>query len=448
MGMICTSLREWLAFLEHENYLKTVSKKVNLIHELAALGKKADGRYALKFTNTGHEIPVVTGFAGNRALMAKAMGVEVEKAAEHFAWAQVNPMECTIIARAEAPVKQFVTLDVDLKKLPIPVHHEKDNGAYITAALLIAKDPETGERNVAIHRLQVSGKNRLGILILPRHLAHFYQKAEARGEALEIALAIGVDPILLLASQALAPLGFDEFTIASRLYGKPVELVRCETVDLEVPAHAEIILEGKLLPGVREVEGPFGEYPKYYGPASLKPVIELTAMTTRENPVYHTIVPATMEHCLLGAIPREGGMLQIIRNTVPATLGVHLTPGGTCRYHVVIKIDKKHEGEAKNAMFAAFGTSHEVKHVVVVDKDVDIFHMEDVEWAIATRSQAGRDVMIVERAAGNLLDPSTDEGIGDKMGIDATVPLHAPPERFERVRIPGEAKLRLEDYIE
>ncbi len=446
--MICTSLRDWLAFLEGENYLKTVTKKVNLKYEIAALGKKADGKYALKFTNTGNDIPVVTGFAGNRALMAKAMGVEVEKAAEHFAWAQMNPLDCTLVAKENAPVKENISLTVDLTKLPIPVHHEKDSGSYITAALLIAKDPETGERNVAIHRLQVTGPNRLGILILPRHLSHFYQKAEAMGKPLEIALAIGVDPIPLLASQALAPVGFDEFTIASRLYGKPVELVKCETVDLEVPAQAEFVLEGRLLPGIREMEGPFGEYPKYYGPASLKPVIELTAMTHRKNPIFHTIVPATMEHCLLGAIPREGGMLQIIRNTVPTTLAVHLTPGGTCRYHVVIKIDKKHEGEAKNAMFAAFGASHEIKHVVVVDKDVDIFNMEDVEWAIATRSQAGRDVMIVERAAGNKLDPSTDDGIGDKMGIDATVPLAAVQERFERICIPGEEKLNLDDYIE
>lgn len=445
--MVYTSLRDWLAFLEQEDFLKTITKKVDVKHQIAALGKKADGKYALKFTNTGYGIPVVTGFAGNRALMAKAMGVAVEKAAEHFAWAQINPLDCTVIDKAEAPVKEYITFNVDLTKLPIPVHHEKDSGAYITAALLIAKDPVTGARNVSIHRLQVSGPNRLGILILPRHLRNFFSKAEAQGKPLEIALAIGVDPILLLASQALAPLGLDEFTIASRLYGKPLELVKCETVNLEVPAHAEIVLEGRLIPNIREVEGPFGEYPKYYGPASMKEVIELTAMTSRKEPIYHTIVPATMEHCLLGAIPREGGMLHTIRNTVPTTQSVHLTPGGTCRYHAVVKIDKKHEGEAKNAIFAALSTSHEIKHVVVVDKDVDIFNMEDVEWAIATRSQAGRDVIIVECAAGNKLDPSGDDGISDKMGIDATVPLSAPKERFERIRVPGEENIRLEDYI-
>lgn len=445
--MICTSLRDWLTLLEQEKILKTVTKQVDLKHELAAIGKKADGKYALKFVNTGGSMPVVTSFGGSRALLAKAMGVEVHQVAEHFAQAQENPMKCVLVDKSNAPVKEFVTFDVDLSKLPIPIHHEKDSGAYITAALLIAKDPETGARNVSIHRLQVSGANRLGILILPRHLYNFYQKAEAENKPLEIALAIGVDPILLLASQALAPLGFDEFTIASRLYGKPLELVKCETVDLEVPAQAEIVLEGRLLPSVREMEGPFGEYPKYYGPASLKSVIELTAMTSRKNPIYHTIVPATMEHCLLGAIPREGGMLQLIRNTVPTTLGVHLTAGGTCRYHAVIKIDKKSEGEAKNAIFAALSSSHEIKHVVVVDKDVDIFNMEDVEWAIATRSQAGRDVFIVERAAGNKLDPSTDDGVCDKMGIDATVPLDAPAGRFERIRIPGEDQLDLAEYI-
>ena len=253
---------------------------------------------------------------------------------------------------------------------------------------------------------------------------------------------------MLLASQAIAPLGFDEYTIASALYDSPLELVKCETVDLEVPAQAEIVLEGYLVPKAREIEGPFGEYPKYYGPASLKPVVELTAMTTRKNPIFQTIVPATMEHMLLGAIPREGGMLQIIKGAVPNARAVHLTPGGTCRYHAVVSIDKQHEGEAKNAMFAAFASSQEVKRVVVVDKDVDIFDPIDVEWAIATRCQAGRDVFIVERALGNKLDPSSDDGISDKMGIDATVPLGADPFRFERIRIPRENQIRLEDYFD
>ena len=443
------SLRGWMDVLQQEGILKTVNREVSLEYELAALGKKADGKYTLLFNNVGQSnMPVITGTAGNRASFAKAVGVPVEELVTAFAQAQANPRDCVLVEPSAAPVKEEITFDVDLTKLPIPVHHEKDGGPYLTAAVLIAKDPKTGVRNLSIHRLQVLGPKKLGILILPRHLHHFFRAAENEDKPLEIALAIGLDPILLLASQAIAPLGFDEYTIASALYDSPLELVKCETVDLEVPAQAEIVLEGRLVPKVRETEGPFGEYPKYYGPASLKPVVELTAMTTRKNPIFQTIVPATMEHMLLGAIPREGGMLQIIKGAVPNACAVHLTPGGTCRYHAVVSIDKQHEGEAKNAMFAAFASSQEVKRVVVVDKDVDIFDPIDVEWAIATRCQAGRDVFIVERALGNKLDPSSDDGISDKMGIDATVPLEADPFRFERIRIPRENQLKLEDYFD
>lgn len=447
--MKSTSLRQWIGELKAAGLFRTVSREVDLRYELAALAKKADGRFAVQFNKPGKSsMPVVAGFAGSRAMIAQAMGVPVERVAEHFSWAQANPMECRLVDKSAAPVKEVVSTKVDLTQLPIPTHHEKDAGPYITAALLIAKDPVTGARNVSIHRLQVMGPDRLGILILPRHLSHFFQAAEKAARPLDIALAIGVDPILLLASQAIAPLGFDEFTIASALYGQPLELVKGETVDVEVPAQAEIVLEGRLLPGVREPEGPFGEYPKYYGPASLKPVVELTAMTSRANPIYHTILPATMEHMLLGAIAREGGMLQMVRHAVPSAQAVHLTPGGTCRYHVVVAIDKRFEGEAKNAMFAAFASNQEVKRVVVVDKDVDIFDPVDVEWAIATRFQAGRNLVIAHGALGSKLDPSADDGICDKMGIDATVPLAADPFRFERIRIPGEKDLKLEDYLD
>jgi len=443
------SLRDWLKDLDSKGLLKTVRREVDREFELSGLGKKADGKFALLFDNVkGATVPVVTGIASTREMFASALGVTKDQVVDKFGAAQAAPRDWVVVDKDKAPVKEVISFDVDLSKLPIPVHHEKDGGPYITAGVLIAKDPNTGISNLAIHRLHVLGPNKLGILMLPRHLWQFYRTAEAQNKPLDIAIAIGLDPILMLASQAITPLGVDEYTIASALYEEPLELVKGETVDLEVPAHAEIVLEGRLLPHVREVEGPFGEYPKYYGPASPKPVIELTAITTRQSPIYHTIVPATMEHLLLGAIPREGGMLQVIRSAVPNTIAVHLTPGGTCRYHVVASIEKQNEGEAKNVMFAAFSSSQEVKRVVVVDKDVDIFDPLDVEWAIATRCQAGRDVVIVERALGNKLDPSSDEGISDKMGIDATVPYGADPFRFERIRIPGETDLNLKDYID
>lgn len=443
------SMREWLEILEDMGKLKHVKKEVSIEFELAAVGKKTCGQYAVMFENLKeNDMPVVTGLTGSREFFSKALNVPIPELATHFEKAQSNPMECKLIDKESAPVKEFITKDVDLNKLPIPIHHEKDSGSYITAGILIAKNPETGERNVSIHRLQVTDKNHLGILMLPRHLMHFHRLAEKNNQPLEIAIAIGLDPITMLASQALTPLGQDELCIASALYGEPMELVKCETVDIEVPAHAEIILEGVILPNVRELEGPFGEYPKYYGPSNKREYIEITCMTTRKDPIFQTIVPATDEHLLLGGIPREGGILQLVKNAVPTTTAVHLTPGGTGRYHLVIQMEKKNEGEAKNAMFAAFGSSQEIKHVVVVDKDVDIFNPIEVNWAIATRCQASRDVMIISDACGNKLDPSTKDGLSDKMGIDATIPLDAPEGKFEKIRIPNEENINLEDYLD
>ena len=265
--MTITSMRQWLAVLAEEKLLKVVSRKVSLQYELAAVGKKADGRWAVRFNHPeDFDIPVVTGIAGSRALIAKAMGVAVPSALRAFLLGASSSVSLPIVDRAAAPVKQVITAAVDLGRLPIPVHHEKDGGRYLTAGLLVSKDPSTGAKERIHSSLASAGPDRLGILILPRHLSHFYRAAEQAGKPLEVAIAIGVDPLLLLSSQALTPLGFDEFTIASTLYGEPLKLAKCETVDLEVPAEAEIVLEGRILPDVRENEGPFGEYPKYYGP--------------------------------------------------------------------------------------------------------------------------------------------------------------------------------------
>lgn len=444
------SMRSWLDCLKEENLLKSVTREVDPEYELSAVAKKLDGLAAVRFENVrGHQMPVVVNLCGSRELFAKALGTDVLGMIPKFIGDLSRPKPCREVPKAQAPVKQNVIIEnIDLLDMfPIPIHHEKDGGKYITAGVLIARNPETGARNLSIHRLQVTGKNRLGILILPRHLSHFFQIAERAGHPLEVAIAIGLDPVTLLASQAITPLGVDEMEIASALRGEALEVVKCETVDLEVPAHAEIVLEGRLLPNIREEEGPFGEYPKYYGPAGMKPVIEVTAVTHRDDPIYQTILPASKEHILLGGIPREATLFQLVQQIVPTVQAVNLTLGGTCRYHAVISIDKRHEGEGKNAIFAAFTSSQEVKHVVVVDKDVDVFNMEEVEWAIATRCQADKDVFIVPGTLASKLDPSTEDGIGAKMGIDATCPLNAPPGRFERIKIPNYDRIKLEDYL-
>lgn len=448
--MRAKTFRTWLEYLESKDRLAVIDKKVGLQYEAAAVAKKLDGLKAVYFSHVeDYTIPVVSGICSTREDFAEALETDLKGVIPKFTQAVSSPLPCRPVDNAEAPVKENIIREhIDLMKmLPIPVHHEKDSGNYITAGLFIVRDPVTRKQNVSIHRLQVSGKDKLGALLLPRHTHHLYKQAEEAGRPLECAIVIGVDPVTLLASQASTPFGVDELEIAGALRGEPMEVVRCETVDIDVPAYGEIVLEGKILPHVREPEGPFGEFPKYYGPRSDKEVVQITAVTHRNHPMFYTIIPAGYEHLLLGGIPREASLFQTIRQTVPTVQAVHMSTGGTCRYHAVVSIKKRNEGEAKNAMLAAFANSFDIKHVVVVDEDVDIFNMEEVEWAIATRFQAERDLVVVHGAQGSKLDPSTDDGMGSKMGLDCTIPLQSEPMRYLRVRIPGFDTIQLNDYV-
>jgi 2,5-furandicarboxylate decarboxylase 1 len=447
--MKAKTFRTWLTYLQSKNRLAIIDKKVSLKYEAAAIAKKLDGRKAVYLTQVEeYPIPIVSGICSTREDFAEALETDQVGLIPKFTEAVASPLPCRPVDNADAPVKENIILkDIDLMKLlPIPVHHDKDSGNYITAGLFIVRDPITRKQNVSIHRLQVSGKDKLGALLLPRHTMHLYKEAEEAGRALECAIVIGVDPVTLLASQASTPFGVDELEIAGSLRGEPLEVVRCETVDIDVPAFAEIVLEGKILPHVREPEGPFGEFPKYYGPRSDKEVVQITAVTHRNNPIFYTIIPAGYEHLLLGGIPREASLFQTIRQTVPSVKAVHMSIGGTCRYHAVVSIKKRNEGEAKNAIFAALANSFDIKHVIVVDEEVDIFDMEEVEWAVATRFQAERDLIVAHGAQGSKLDPSTNDGVGSKMGLDCTVPLNSEPMRYLRVHIPGMDEIHVEDY--
>jgi len=444
------TFRTWLTHLQTTGRLATIDKNVSLEYEVAAIAKKLDGKKATYFTSVeDYEIPVVSGICSTREDFAEALETDQYNVITKFTEAVSAPEACLLVNEKEAPVKENIILEnIDLMKMfPIPVHHEKDSGNYITAGLFIVRDPVTRKQNVSIHRLQISGKNKIGALILPRHTFHLYKQAEEAGRPLECAIAIGVDPVTLLASQASTPFGVDELEISSALRGEPLEVVRCKTVDIDVPAYAEIVLEGKILPHVREPEGPFGEFPKYYGPRSDKEVIEITAVTHRNNPIFYTIVPAGYEHLLLGGIPREASLFQSIRQTVPTVTAVHMSPGGTCRYHAIVSIKKRNEGEAKNAILAALANSFDIKHVVVTDEEVDIFNMEEVEWAIATRFQADRDLVVVHEAQSSKLDPSSRDGVGSKMGLDCTVPLNSEPMQYLRVQIPGYNEFNLDEYV-
>ena len=455
------TLRDWLAHLARTGRVATIDQPVALEHELAAIARRLDGTQAAFFTKPGgHDVPVVSGFMSRRAWIAEALGVAEADLLARFRDAADQPIASQEIPRAEAACQQVVhTGGIDLHKLlPIPTHSEHDNGPYITAGLVIARNPRTGVQNVSINRIQVHGPDRMAILLLPRHLYAFQKAAEEAGDALDVAIAIGVDPLTMLASQAISPIDCDELEIAGALHGAPLPVVRCVSNGVNVPAFAEIVIEGRILANVREMEGPFGEFPKYYSAQEAREVIEVTAVTHREKPIFHTIVPAEMEHLLLGAIPREATLLAHLQRSHPNVKDVHLSVGGVCRYHLWVQFEKKREGEAKNVILCAFGAHYDIKQVVVVDTDVDVHDPAEIEWAIATRFQADRDLIVIEGAQGSPLDPSTTvgqpedapphlQGVSAKMGLDATRPVVYPSHVFTRVRIPGQDTVNLDALV-
>ncbi|MDJ0391181.1 UbiD family decarboxylase [Roseomonas sp. E05] len=442
----CRSLRDWIDRLARSGRLAIAEPGRALRFELAGIANRLDGRQASLFPHPdGHPGSVVSGLTSDRGWMAEAMGVAPSALLARFQAAAASPLPWREVSPSEAPAQQVVhTSGIDLQALlPIPTHNEHDSGAYITAGLLIARNPRTGVQNVSIHRLQVSGPDRLGVLLLPRHAMAYLQMAEEAEADLEVAIAIGVDPLTLLASQAIAPLDQDELEIAGALHGAPLPVVRCRSNRVRVPAEAEIVIEGRVLREAREPEGPFGEFPQYYGERAPRHVIQVEAVTHRRNPLFHTIVGGGLEHLLLGGIPREATLLSHLQRSFPHVRDVHLSKGGVCRYHLHVQLDKRSEGEAKNVILGAFGGHYDIKQVVVVDTDVDIHDPREVEWAIATRFQADRDLVVIREAQGSKLDPSTRDGLGAKMGLDATVPLDAPPMRFTRIAVPGEREIEL-----
>ncbi len=463
MHTIHTSLRGWLRHLGETDRLVAIRPGVALKHELAAIAKRLDGRQAAYFPQPGgHAMPVVTGFMSRRSWIAEAMGVSEPQLLQRFRTAAEHPLPWTEVgdAPAQQVVHRFDATQGDIRTLlPIPTHSEHDDGPYITAGLVIARNPKTGVQNVSINRIQIHGRDRMGILILPRHLHAYFAAAEAQGQALDIAIVIGVDPLTALASQAIAAIDCDELTIAGALHGSPLPVVKCLTNDVRVPAEAEIVIEGRLLPHVREAEGPFGEFPKYYSAREEREVIQITAITHRRDPIFHTIVPAEMEHLLLGAIPREATLLAHLQRSFPNVTDVHLSVGGVARYHLHVQMKKTREGQAKNVILGAFAGHYDVKQVIVVDEDVNVHDPLEVEWAVATRFQADRDLVVITGAQGSALDPSTTvafpgnkpalewQGYGAKMGLDATKPLVSSEHVFTRVRIPGEREVDLESVV-
>ncbi|MBE6487799.1 MAG: UbiD family decarboxylase [Methanosphaera stadtmanae] len=403
---------------EIEDDIIEIDDEVSTEYEITSILKKHPTD-TLVFTNVKDcDMNIISGICNTRDKIAKSINTTVDKITENIIDATNNPTAITNIKQVGDVYEN--SEDANLSKIPVLKHYPNDKGKYITAGVIIAKDPETGVTNASIHRMLVNNDTQLGIRIVPRQLYTYYKKAEQMGKDLEIAIAIGLNPSTLLASTTSISINDNELEVANTFKDGNLTLVKCESVDIEAP-ECEILLEGKILANERRSEGPFVDLTDTYDKIRDEPVIQLTRMHYRDNPYYHAILPAGNEHKLLQGLPQEPRIYNSVKNTLPTVQNVVLTEGGCCWLHAVVSIKKQTEGDAKNVLMAALSAHPSLKHCVIVDEDIDIFDPVDVEYAIATRVKADDDIIIIPKARGSSLDPVAEiDGTTTKMGVDAT----------------------------
>ncbi len=390
--------------------------------------------------------------AGNllasRRLAARALGTSEDKLVETYvarSAQSVPPVQAKAVPVQEVVHRQPADVGALLPRL---THYEKDAAPFLTCGVVLARDPATGQRGMGIHRMMYKGNSgggrRFGILLANPPLSQFLANAEASGKPLEVAVALGVDPAMLLASVVkTGPLGPDKMDIAGSLRGAPVELVRGLTVDLEVPARAEVVLEGHVLPGVREPEGPFGENTGYYF-SNTSPVVEISAVTHREDFIFPALVPWTADVDTLLSLAGGAELLGQLKGLVRGVVDLDIVPG-TCSFAAVVAVKGCPTYEVRRLMHLALNLDRRLKSVTVVDDDVDIRNPREVAWALATRFQADRDMVVLGGMEGYVIDPSSAGGAGAKMGFDATRGAGAT---FDRIALPAGAAAKARTVAE
>jgi 2,5-furandicarboxylate decarboxylase 1 len=454
-------LRGFLDFLcqHHPDQVMHVEREVDPRFEVTALLAKLEqqGRYPVViFRNVrGSRMPVVTNVHASFARLAMAIGLpetaSVPEFTAEYGRREDRPLEPILVPRDEAPVKQVVLQgdEVNLFDLPLLTYHEKDAGAYATLGYAVMRDPDTGVRNAGIYRLMRQGRNEFGIQISETAHGHYILKKHLkRGEPTPMAVFIGHHPAVHLGCLSFAPFDTDEFTFAGAMLGQPLRTVRCETLDLEVPADAEMVLECEILPDLRRPEAPFGEYPGTYGPQRINPVVRVNAISMRRDPLYQSSFVGHADNLLLSGVTRLAYILKTVRIASPTVKAVYVPPSGRCRYICYIAMEKLIEGDPKNAAMAAFAADPFLKFVVVVDDDVDILNDSDVLHAIATRVRADRDTFMVTYSRGSPLDPASyDPAAGShlvtKVAVDATRKSNYPDE----ISVPGASEIDPDEYL-
>jgi len=410
----------------------------------------------------GSRLPLVTNLFGSYDMLGLALDINPKKAdkseiIEEFRRREANAMPPQIVPASQSPVKEVILKgkDVDMGLLPVIHHQPLDSGKYIDISFMICKDPDTGIPNAGVYRHEVKGKDKISVEIAaPHHGAHIARRHADLGKPMEVALAVGHHPATILGSQALGGVELNELEVMGGLLDEPLRVTSGETVDLPIPADAEIAIEGVIDPRNMVTDGPFAEYTGYYGEVLPAYLIQVTAITMRKDAIYHDLDPAHREHNLATALGSESGTYDAIRRVVPTVQAVHCPPSGTCVYHIYVSIRKRIQGEGKLAALAALTGMPRCKLVVVVDEDVDVYDEQEVLWAIATRVVGDKDISIIPGVTSEHLDPGAyDETrlqrgyMASKVIIDATKPVDLP--YSTRITPPSELwnSMNLTDYL-
>ena len=432
--------REYMNQLEKKGAITKIEKEVSIDIETAAVLKTAEPTPLLFENVKGYPNYRVAGnIFSTKISIADYFGITTDQLIPRLTEAIDKRSLPEVIDNA--PCQEIIMEKVDLDELPILKHNERDGGRYISSAVVVTKDPEYGQ-NLDFHRAMQYTKNRMSTRIIKGR--DFYKFLEITGEV-DAVYCVSNTPNILVAAATSVKTGINELEIANAL--APTQVTKAKTKDVLIPAGCEVVLEGRVFMKDRADEGPFIDLTETYDVIRDEPVFEVEKITHRKNPIWQALIPGALEHKVLMGMPREPTIFKTVNEAGVTCIDVNVNPGGSSWLHAIVKIDKKEEEDGKKAIHAAFQGHRSCKHVFVVDKDINIYDPLEVEWSMATRFQAERDLVDIGKEPGSSLDPSAEPGtkITNKIGFDLTAPLKTKGKSFARAEFP---KVDLRDYTE
>lgn len=419
----------------------TIKDNVDPKYELGRVLEKHDNDKIVEFSNVNNSVfPVLGNIVSSREALAISFGINKDELHEYLLNALQSPSEPKIVD--DAPFLKNLDENPDLQKHGIPKYFKEDAGNYYTSGLVITKGLDSEVHNSSIHRQLLLSKNTTTARIVPRHLFHNIRVAESMGQDLPIAVAFGMHPAVILAASTPTAISLDEMHVANSLLSGNLERVMLPNSGILVPTHAEVVYEGVVLKNKKEKEGPFVDVTGTLDKIRDEPVFRIDRVYYRDDAYISTILPSKTEHYILMGLGREAKIREAVKNIVPKVGEVYLSTGGGGWLHAIVSIEKQSEGDAKNAIFAAFAAHGSLKWVTVVNTDIDVYDPVNVEWAVITRTGED-DIIVIDKARGSSLDPAMDEQskTSIKVGIDATMSLYKNPDSYRKIEIPKENEI-------